>query len=203
MYKIFINDKPFIIVGEDEAIDSRFKICKRVTYDPLKTASYIRDCEGKKHEGFVLISDDVEFAFLDVCTHFAIVEAAGGVVFNANNEVLLIKRLGKWDLPKGKMEGEETNEQSAIREVEEECGITGLTIEKALTDTFHVYKLKNFFHLKITHWYTMRVDGVPELTPQKEESITQAIWKPWAEVNPDTLDTYISIAELLKDVKRN
>ncbi len=190
-------------MGEDEAIDSRFKICKRVTYDPLKTASYIRDCEGKKHEGFVLISDDVEFAFLDVCTHFAIVEAAGGVVFNANNEVLLIKRLGKWDLPKGKMEGEETNEQSAIREVEEECGITGLTIEKALTDTFHVYKLKNFFHLKITHWYTMHVDGVPELTPQKEESITQAIWKPWAEVNPDTLDTYISIAELLKDVERN
>lgn len=188
-------------MGENETIEGRFNACKRVTYDPVKTATYIRDCESKKHEGFVLISDDVEFAFLDVCTHFVIVEAAGGVVFNERNEVLLIKRLGKWDLPKGKMEGEETNEESALREVEEECGVKDLRIEHALTSTYHVYKIKNFFHLKMTHWFTMRVDGIPTLTPQKEEDITQAIWKPWAEINPDSMDTYISIAELLKEVR--
>lgn len=200
MYKIFINDKPFILYHDTEPVEARFLHCKQVTYDPLRTASYIRDCEQKKHEGFVLVTDDLEFAFIDLCTHFVWIEAAGGIVFNDNNEVLLIKRLGKWDLPKGKMEGDESREESALREVEEECGIKGLNIEKALPDTYHVYKQKNFFYIKATYWYQMRVAGAPELTPQKEEQITEARWTPWTEVNPDTLDTYVSIAELLRQV---
>jgi hypothetical protein len=39
------------------------------------------------------------------------------------------------------------------------------------------------------------------LTPQTEESITEVKWVPWDSINPETLDTYISIAELLKEVK--
>lgn len=200
MYKIFINDKPFILLQENEQVEARYKHCKQVTYDPLKTATYVRDCEQKKHEGYVLVTDDVEFAFIDLCTHFVWIEAAGGVVFNANNDVLLIKRLGKWDLPKGKMEGDESQEQSALREVEEECGIGALTVEQPLPNTYHVYKQKNFFYIKTTYWYKMRVAGVPVLTPQREEQITEARWMPWEQVNPDTLDTYISIAELLREV---
>jgi 8-oxo-dGTP pyrophosphatase MutT (NUDIX family) len=200
MYKIFINDKPFLITSLDIK-DVRYKSCTRVTYDPLKTARYLKDCEAKKHAGYVLITDDEEFAFLDVCTHVGVVEAAGGVVFNDKNEVLLIKRLGKWDLPKGKMEGEELPEESAVREVMEECGIDGLSIIEKLPNTYHIYKMHNFNFLKITHWYKMKTDFDKPLTPQTEESITDVKWIPWDSVNPDTLDTYISIAELLKEVK--
>lgn len=200
MYKIFINDKPFLITSLDIK-DVRYKSCTRVTYDPTKTARYLKECEAKKHTGYVLITDDEEFAFLDVCTHVGVVEAAGGVVFNDKNEVLLIKRLGKWDLPKGKMEGEELPEESAVREVMEECGIDGLSIIEKLPNTYHIYKMHNFNFLKITHWYKMKTDFDKPLTPQTEESITDVKWMPWDSVNPDTLDTYISIAELLKEVK--
>ena len=44
-------------------------------------------------------------------SQFKWIEAAGGVVLNDTNEILLIYRLDKWDLPKGKLEkGEEPNE---------------------------------------------------------------------------------------------
>ena len=49
--------------------------------------------------------------------------AAGGLVTNENNELLMIFRRGKWDLPKGKLDKGETIEECAIREVEEETGI--------------------------------------------------------------------------------
>ncbi len=200
MYKIFINDKPFLLTSTD-INDARYKACTRVTYDPIKTASYLKDCEAKKHTGFVLITDDVDFALADVCTHVAVVEAAGGVVFNTQNEILLIKRLGKWDLPKGKMEGEELPEESAVREVMEECGIDGLTISEKLPCTYHVYKMHNFNFLKITYWYKMQTDFDKPLTPQLEESITEVKWVPWESITPDTLDTYVSISELLKELK--
>ncbi len=200
MYKIFINDKPFLLTSTD-INDARYKACTRVNYDPTKTAHYLKDCEAKKNTGFVLITDDEEFAFLDVCTHVAIIEAAGGVVFNSKNEVLLIKRLGKWDLPKGKMEGEELPEESAVREVMEECGIDGLTVLEKLPSTYHIYKMHNFNFLKITYWYKMQTDFDKQLTPQTEESITEVKWVDWDTIDPDNLDTYVSIIELLKVIK--
>ena len=54
---------------------------------------------------------------------FVFVLAAGGLVKNSNDEILYIRRLGYLDLPKGKVEADETTEQAAIREVSEECGI--------------------------------------------------------------------------------
>jgi 8-oxo-dGTP pyrophosphatase MutT (NUDIX family) len=200
MYKIFINDKPFLLTSTD-INDARYKTCTRATYDPTKTARYLKDCEAKTHTGFVLITDDVDFALADLCTHVAVIEAAGGVVFNNKNEVLLIKRLGKWDLPKGKMEGEELPEESAVREVMEECGIVGLTVLDKLPCTYHVYKMHNFNFLKITYWYKMQTDFDKPLIPQTEENITEVKWVPWGSITPDTLNTYISIKELLKELK--
>ena len=62
------------------------------------------------------------------CANYMLIEAAGGLVYNAKDQLLMIFRNGKWDLPKGKLEVGENIEQCAMREVEEECGISGLTI---------------------------------------------------------------------------
>ena len=51
------------------------------------------------------------------------VVAAGGLVTNDKNELLTMFRRGKWDLPKGKLDEEETIEACALREVREETGI--------------------------------------------------------------------------------
>lgn len=49
---------------------------------------------------------------------------AGGVVFNAKREVLLLRdRMGFWVFPKGHPEPGESLEEAAVREVWEETGV--------------------------------------------------------------------------------
>jgi len=200
MYKIFINEKPFIITEKD-VTETRFAKCKRVEYAPLKLAEFIKDCEGMRSKGIVLLCDDAEFAFKDFYTLFVPIEAAGGIVFNEKNEVLLIKRMGKWDLPKGKIDGEESEADAAIREVEEECGIGKLKIEMKIAESFHTYKMHNHRFLKITHWFKMHTSDNKKLVPQLEEQITEAVWYKWEKLDVNELDTYFSIRDLLLDLK--
>ena len=65
--------------------------------------------------------------------------AGGGKVYNPKNEILFIFRNGKWDLPKGKAEAKETINLTALREVEEETGITGLSYYQALWKSPIIY----------------------------------------------------------------
>lgn len=106
--------------------------------------------------------------------------AAGGVVFNSiAGTILLIKRNGVWDLPKGKLEAGETVPECAVREVEEETGLKGLTITSALCETYHEYYEGEKQIGKTTYWFLMNGDSLPmqKLTPQGEEGITELEWK--------------------------
>ena len=124
------------------------------------------------------------------------IEAAGGVV-RSSGCILFIHRLGRWDLPKGKLEKGETPEVGALREVEEECGISGLRIAQALQPTFHTYIVKDKVVLKKTHWFEMNVDGLPTLTAQYEEDISQAIWATEANLPRLLKDTYPAIRDVM------
>ncbi|MEX0639350.1 MAG: NUDIX domain-containing protein, partial [Balneolaceae bacterium] len=72
-----------------------------------------------------------------------IVEAGGGVVCRNHSgsiQVLLIYRNGVWDLPKGKLEEDESIAECAAREVAEETGIALPVVNDFLTVTRHGYK---------------------------------------------------------------
>ncbi len=71
--------------------------------------------------------------------HFKIIEASGGIVKNEMGQILFIFRNGIWDLPKGKIEVGERKEEAGLREVEEECGFTSLTLGKFIGTTYHLY----------------------------------------------------------------
>jgi len=103
-------------------------------------------------------------------------KAGGGLVYNKNGEVLFIFRNGKWDLPKGGIDKGEEIEDTATREVEEETGVTNLTIVKKLQKTYHIFKRNGEYRLKITHWFEMNTtfDGV--LLGQIEEGIEKVAW---------------------------
>lgn len=126
------------------------------------------------------------------------VTAAGGWVENSFGEVLWIHRLGQWDLPKGKLEPGEAIDECAVREVEEECGISGITLESKLCETLHRYEMKGVAYVKTTHWFRMKVVGRPELTPQTEEGIEDVRWMTEAEWREAAKDTYATIQEVMR-----
>ena len=107
---------------------------------------------------------------------FTIIIAAGGLVQNEKQELLLIFRKGKWDLPKGKLDKKEELEACAIREVEEETGLRSPEIISPLTVTYHTYHEGARYILKESHWYNMKVKGEQKLVPQAEEDITDIRW---------------------------
>jgi 8-oxo-dGTP pyrophosphatase MutT (NUDIX family) len=123
----------------------------------------------------VIYSPDPAQLHADFCSFFREVEAAGGVVM-AGGRLLVIKRFGKIDLPKGHLEAGESPEAGAMREVEEECGIGGLQVTGSLPDTRHLYFREGRWCLKHTCWYLMSCSPDQEPAPQTEEGIEAAYW---------------------------
>lgn len=110
-----------------------------------------------------------------VKSKISLIKAAGGVVENHKNEILMMKRLGHWDLPKGKADPGENSATTAQREVEEECNVEVIVKEKVCT-TWHTYFLKDKLVLKRTKWYRMVLITDKKMKPQKEEGIEELRW---------------------------
>ena len=168
-----------------------------IAYSELQNLKQAIDLMNLSAVSNLTITGDMEAIWKEFLQEFKLVNAAGGVVKNAENKVLFIFRLGKWDLPKGKVDKGETLEEAAIREVEEECGINKLIITEKITITYHTYTLKDKNIVKASHWYSMTTADNRPLKPQTEENITDARWVSEKEI-PDLLkDAYPSIAEVI------
>ncbi len=157
---------------------------------------FLNDSQDK---GIVLVCKDVSQAFKSLKKNFYYIEAAGGFIEN-KQRYLFIHRHDKWDLPKGKLEKNETPELAAVRECEEECGIKNLEIIKPLNSTFHIYKYKDGYALKQSYWFYMTSNYNETLKPQIEESIDKVEWFRLKEIQSEILkDTYFTIADVVKE----
>ena len=136
---------------------------------------------------------DFEKLFNDFKSQFKYIEAAGGLVKNNKGELLVIHRLGMPDLPKGKIEEGENAKEAAIREVEEECGISNLGVLKEINSSYHIYIYKNKRVLKKTFWFKMEYAGNEVLVPQKEEDITDVEWCNISKIEKYKEETYLSL----------
>jgi 8-oxo-dGTP pyrophosphatase MutT (NUDIX family) len=144
---------------------------------------------------YVLHESDTQL--LDfVKSFFTIIEAAGGVVRRKDGKILAIFRRGKWDLPKGKVEKGEFYQQTALREVQEECGLTQLDVVRKLFDTYHVYHENDKAILKRTIWYEMKLIADEQPVPQVEEDITEIKWFDNQNISEVMKNTYESIKDI-------
>jgi 8-oxo-dGTP pyrophosphatase MutT (NUDIX family) len=201
MYTFFINDKPLLLASVKD-ISTQFLHIPSLAYSTdIKLMEVVRQVEESGSQGIRLICEDPAEVLLELKSHFTVIHAGGGIVYNAEKQLLMMKRLGKWDLPKGKIDPGETAEEGALREVEEECGINSLKIRHFFENSYHTYKLQGHRFLKVTHWYVMDSTFEGVLVPQLEESITEVKWVNLGELNLDTLDTYESIRAILKGVQ--
>jgi ADP-ribose pyrophosphatase YjhB (NUDIX family) len=107
--------------------------------------------------------------------------------------------LGVWDLPKGKLHKKEAISDGALREVEEETGLTNLTLTKQITSTFHIYTdRKGREILKETYWFEMMCEGPQNPVPQLEEDITEVKWFSEATLDIPIKNTYASLRNLME-----
>ena len=189
MYKVFVNDCP-IILTENDNISTKFK---KVNFDDVSIPEIVQSIFNNNLEGICLLCSNLKSCWKQFKSYFKIQKAAGGKVLNANNEVLFIYRFQKWDLPKGKMNKGEKKQECAIREVEEECGIENLKIEKQLETTYHIFERKNKTILKVTYWYLMKTCFEGQLIPQTEEDIEKVVFKNLEETKTALENTYENI----------
>lgn len=189
MYKVFVKEIPIILSTEKN-------IGKQYTSIPLKEVRF-KKLIKKINNGELLYINiyhkNPEKLERFLLKKIKVVEAAGGMVYNKNKEILFIRRNSKWDLPKGKIEKGETHEQAAIRETEEETGVKNLEIKSFLMKTYHVFKRNEKFRLKVTYWYEMYTDYDGPLIPEASEGIKKVKWKNFEKSQKALLDSYENI----------
>ena len=161
----------------------------------------IKQINGKCTEkGYQYQCTDPYEAFSFLQNTLPTIQAAGGIVWNSERELLMIFRRGKWDLPKGKMEAGESIETAALREVEEESGIGKLRLIEKFDTTYHIYPEREKWLLKQTHWYEMISQDKGKTVPQISEGITEVSWIPRNQIPEKAKNTYASMRELINRV---
>lgn len=206
-YQVFVNDHLILLTESNK--NNHFGD----EYNGLEFSSLFNIEQASSNEAILMVeellkeqsesiqvnifSKDVEALWKEFKGHFKIIEAAGGFVVNEKEELLMIYRLEKWDLPKGKIEEGEHIEQAALREVEEECAVQQLKILDQLESTYHIYEHKGQLILKRTYWFHMYTTDNTPLIPQLEEDIIKAEWKKREEVVSILNETYLSLIQML------
>lgn len=192
MYTIFKNDTSIILT--DDVNKLRHK--DLFYWNHIRDENFMdKDFFSDKNE-VLIYHYDISVLWREFVQHFKVIEAAGGLVRNSQNELLFIYRFDKWDLPKGKIESGESREKASIREVMEECGIEQIELGKSLATTYHIYEEKNINILKVSYWFKMNADE-ENLEPQLEEGITDVKWIKEADIQEVKDNTYKSILWLL------
>ena len=195
--KIYFDHRIVILSGKGTQIDYD----RMYIFDNKKALAKRLDRFGESDEEYLyIIHHDPDELFENVAKCFKYIEAAGGLVTLPDGRILMIRRLGKWDLPKGKAKKGESLHETAIREVMEECGLeTAPIITADLAHTFHTYHRNGANVLKHTAWFSMRYDGENDrLCPQFEEDITEAVWMPKNGIETVLQNTYESIKQVFE-----
>ncbi len=203
MYKIYIGEVPLFLVSKEES-DTFDKANLRnlvVSHDHSKKRTlyrYIDNLEKgtKSYDSIIVVAENLKELKEDFFSLYTVQKAGGGLVFNQNKEILAIKRMGFWDLPKGKQDEGESILETAMREVKEETGVSDLLSGDFIADTYHTYKTKKGKRiLKCSSWYRMSSSD-KILSPQAEEDIELAVWLKTEELKLKK-PVYKNILELL------
>ena len=198
MYKVF-NDNIPLIIHSDIFYHGDTDNFLYLKYEEANEWKYIFQelwkIEGV--EGLSIFSDNSDNAWNEFKRNFKFVSAAGGIIHNEHDEVLIIERNKRLDLPKGHIEKDELARDAAFREVAEECGLKNHKITSTNPKvSYHIYKIEDQWILKKTYWFTMIASMDESLIPQKEEGITNLFWLNKTEIEKRKDEFYSSLLDL-------
>lgn len=194
MYKVFCESRSVTLQKEVShnimpgAVPGSFQV----------TGMVHRWLNGDLQSDLIFKSEETPFGFFSQhVPAMKLVEAAGGVVMNQHDEVLFIYRNQFWDLPKGHVDPGENHLETALREVTEETGLSGLHSGQQLPDTWHCYFFKGKWVMKHTCWFRMTYNGNEIPVPQFSEGITAAEWIGRAKLPEILGKSYRSVQDVL------
>lgn len=130
--------------------------------------------------------------------------SAGGVVFRraADGEgasaalfLLIRDSYRNWGFPKGHLEPGEPPEAAAMREVEEETGLTGLGLRGEIETIDWYFRFRGRLIHKVCHFYLMFTE-VANTSPQRSEGITACRWEAYEDAAQ--LVSYANARDVLK-----
>jgi len=200
-YKVFLNERyieisrpvniklnnPYVMFGSDA--------------DAKDVKKWFNSFVSSKLKEIKLFHQDPDGFFRVFQSAYIRIPAAGGVVVSGEH-ILFILRRGVWDLPKGKIDKNEEPSSAAIREVKEECGISGHEIVKVLPTTYHIYFCtypgdRKKWIFKETIWFEMKYNGPLIGFPEVKEGITEIKWFPKSELNRVSVNTYENLKQII------
>jgi len=199
-YKVFIKDKLILFtenlnipVNDQNVLFYRYRGMDKLLQE-FEHFTRLRKIKTM----IVYRKKNIEQLFKLFVGNFKLTRAAGGAVLNnKKDEVLMIFRHGRWDLPKGKKNSGERNRETALREVMEETGLKQLEITKKLYVTYHFYRRNKRLIIKKTHWYLMNAKPKQEMIPARDEGIEKVKWIPFEKAKRKSSKTFRSITEVL------
>ncbi|MBC7893697.1 MAG: NUDIX hydrolase [Sphingobacteriaceae bacterium] len=221
---IFINDRPFRLTDADRTdllrqkndydvvVDARLEAIRSAALrghvlilnaspaTVTRTLAVMLGPEADVVQSLTLSVADKKEAEALIKTHFRVVKAAGGVVFDGDR-MLLMYRLKRWDLPKGKLDPDEKSRAAAVREVREETGVE-VELGPKICTTWHTYTHNGSNVLKRTKWYRMTCLDDSRMAPQWEEQIERLAWLDKKEVQNALVDSYSSIRYVFEQLRK-
>lgn len=215
--KIFINDNPFRIIPANKDIllknydtilvEANNKIDFNIfSGDVLiqhasvtvidQYLQLLKSNTNKKIDSITFQVDNFKDAVEHIKAEYTFIEAGGGIV-EKNGNVLLIFRMKKWDLPKGKKDNKEKIDKTAVREVQEECNIK-VKLKNKVCNTYHTYKRNGKNILKKTSWYRMTCIDDSKMKPEVKEQIEEVRWMTPGEIKGALYNSYPSIRHVFR-----
>jgi 8-oxo-dGTP pyrophosphatase MutT (NUDIX family) len=196
MYKVHFENR-FIMISPEPDRLQKYGLFHKF-YDTKEFYKIIADFQSDNSMSAINIyGTDIKHLWKIFRIYFTEVGAAGGLVKHKSGKYLFIEKKGKLDLPKGHIELGEEPEACALREVSEECGISGHSIVRAIPPTYHTYSWKGISYLKKTNWFLMEYDGEMTTEPQIEEGITKVEWLFPDELNKIKGNAWLSLMDLI------
>jgi 8-oxo-dGTP pyrophosphatase MutT (NUDIX family) len=125
--------------------------------------------------------------------------SAGGVVVRIDDGrplyLLIRDSYRNWGFPKGHLENGETADAAAVREVEEETGLSGLRLRGAIETIDWYFRFRGTLIHKVCHFYLMETESAVT-SPQRAEGITACRWEPYERAS--TLVSYENARAVLR-----
>lgn len=156
----------------------------------------LKSNRNKKIDSITFQVDNFKDAVEHIKAEYTFIEAGGGIV-EKNGNVLMIFRMKKWDLPKGKKDNKEKIKDTAVREVEEECSIK-VKLKNKVCDTYHTYKRNGKNILKKTSWHRMTCIDDSKMKPEVKEQIEEVRWMTPGEIKGALYNSYPSIRQVFR-----